>query len=221
MASGSDSNFKPAAKRFAALILPLALPLSSIRDLSFDRALGLYIDLAKDRNIAIDLASSLASSRARVRAVAKATAEARVRFRANNPLDYNRNRAFDPNCSHALDLARNFEKLKIFKDINFTRLITKLKELEAEVPDEKQPPESHRQFAERLNQIWFNTFQLNQEWVDLSKEEAEALSQYLYTTKLIVKCQKAALHISQEKWEEIEEVLLLPTAEIEQQKQKR
>ncbi len=182
MASGSDSNFKPAAKRFAALILPLALPLSSIRDLSFNRVLGFYIDLAKDRKIAIDLATSFASSRARVRAVAKATNEAYARFRANNSFDYDRNRAFDPkrtcdpNCSHALDLARNFEKLKTFKDINFTRLIAELKELEAEVPDQEQPRERHRQFAERFNQIWLNTIQLNQEWVDLSKDEVEALS---------------------------------------------
>ncbi len=219
--SGSVSNFKPAAQRAAALILPLALPLSSVCDLPFDRTLELHTALAPDRNIAINLASNLASSRARVRATAKALAEARARFHANNPLDYDRNRAFepkrtfDPNCSLALDLAHNFKTLKIFKNINLTMLIAELKVLEAEVPDEEQPPELRREYAERFNQTWFNAIQLHQEWVDLSEEEAEALSKYLYANKLMVRCKEASLRISQEKWEEIEETLLLPIAEIE------
>lgn len=93
-------------------------------------------------------------------------------------------------------------------------LIAELKALEAEVSNEDQPLAVHREYAERFNQRWFNAIQLHQEWVDLSEEEAEALSKYLYANKLIDMCKEASLHISQEKWEEIEETLLLPISKL-------
>ena len=161
---------------------------------------------------------------ARVPATAKARAEAYARTRANNSLsgknesDFEQKQGFDSNCAHALDLALSFEKSDFFKDVDFKLLVADLRKLNAEVPNEEQPFGAHQEFFKHFNQIWFNTFQLQQTLIDLPSNEVEAVSKYLYVAKLIVKCKEVATQVCHEKWKRIEENFLLPIAEIEKRK---
>ena len=104
---------------------------------------------------------------------------------------------------------RELEKLKIFNNINFTVLIARLEALRAKVPDDQQPPEVLRAFANRLQETLLNAFNITQEMVNLSKEEAKTLGDYLYANHLIIQCKQAAVRVSPKTWEAIEARMLL------------
>jgi hypothetical protein len=104
------------------------------------------------------------------------------------------------------------------KDVDFKLLIADLRKLNAEVPDEVQSLDDYQEFIKHFNQTWFNTFQLHQVWIDLTSDEVEAVSKYLYITKLTMNCKEVATQICQEKWRRVEENFLLPIAEIEKRK---
>jgi hypothetical protein len=111
--------------------------------------------------------------------------------------------------AQAINYSRELEKLKIFNNINFTVLIARLEALRAKVPDDQQPQEARRVFAERLQETLLNAFNLTSEMVNLSKEEAEALGDYLYANHLIIQCKQAAVRVSPQTWEAIEARMLL------------
>ncbi|MEP0877547.1 hypothetical protein NDA00_17185 [Funiculus sociatus GB2-M2] len=98
------------------------------------------------------------------------------------------------------------EKLKIFNNVDFDVLIIQLK---AQISDNQQLLESPPEFAERLLQTWLKAFKLNLEMLNLSKEEADTLENYLYANYLIIQCKEAAVRVSPKTWEEIEERMLL------------
>ncbi|MEH2406400.1 NACHT domain-containing protein [Nostoc sp.] len=108
-----------------------------------------------------------------------------------------------------IDYTGELEKLKIFNNVDFTILSAKLKALKTKVPDDKQPREVLRAFAPHLQQTLLNAFNLTQEMVDLSEEEAKALGDYLYTNYLIIQCKQAAVRVSPQTWEAIEARMLL------------
>ena len=61
---------------------------------------------------------------------------------------------------NAIANARELKELRIFKDVNLTVLIAKLKALKAKIPDEKQPKEAHRTFVKRWLPNWLVAFNL-------------------------------------------------------------
>jgi len=109
----------------------------------------------------------------------------------------------------ALANASKLEKLKIFKDVNWTELINQLKVLETQIPSDNEPEEVHQRFLNRFIQTWQNALHLAPELVNLSKEEAEALSNYLYANRLILQCKEAAVWVSAKTWENIESRMLM------------
>ncbi len=111
---------------------------------------------------------------------------------------------------NAIANPRELKKLKIFKNEDLAVLIDRREALRAKAPDNKQPLEMHREFelADCILQTWLNILNLSPEIVNLSKEEAEALKNYLYANLLIVRCKQAATRVTPEAWEGIEERLL-------------
>jgi predicted NACHT family NTPase len=106
----------------------------------------------------------------------------------------------------AIQLSDELEKLKIFKNVNFTVLIVKLKALKARVPNNKQPEAVRQAFCNRIMQTWFNALNLSLEIVKSSEEE---LDNYLSMNMLMLRCKKAAVRVSPKTWEAIEERMLL------------
>ncbi len=186
--SGSESDYKPAAKRAVALFLALDLTQSIAVDSARVQALDLDIDHV--RELALEIDESLSLDRA---------------------IDIVLIRAL--NLEHAIDLAiaiaRKFEELKIFQDVNFTLLIAKLHALKAKVPQYQESPSARRIFIEQINQTWLDAIKLRREWIrGLSRQEVSALDQYLSTNLLIVQCRKAAVRVSPRTWSLIENGLL-------------
>ena len=113
----------------------------------------------------------------------------------------------------AITIVCELKELKIFKDVSFTVLITRLEALKAKIPDEKQPKEAHRTFVKRWLQTWLVAFNLPPELINLSEEEAEAWKNYFYANYLIIQCKEAAVRVSPKTWAEIEERMLLVPGE--------
>jgi energy-coupling factor transporter ATP-binding protein EcfA2 len=111
--------------------------------------------------------------------------------------------------TNAIAYAEELEKLKIFKDVNWTELINQLKVLLTQIPSDNEPEEVHRRFRNHFLQTWQNALHLAPELVNLSEEESKALNNYLYANHLILKCKEAAVWVSAKTWGDIESQMLM------------
>jgi hypothetical protein len=184
--AGSESNLKPVAKRAIANANAIAIA----------------------NAIANTNASANAITNAYIYAIANAIAFA-------NAIAYAYANAYVNAYTNAETIAdiitytRQLEELKVFKGINFTVLIARLEALKAKVPDDKQPKQVRRAFAKQILQTLLKAFCLNPELVNLSEEEAQAWTNYLYANYLMMRCKEAAVRVSLKIWAEIEERMLL------------
>ena len=117
-----------------------------------------------------------------------------------------------PSLEFACDLVRKFEEHKIFRNIDYQGLISKLEALQDEAPIEipavYADGEGYR-FYDRILQVWLESLEFQEEWLDLPYEESYALANYLYISELMVRCKEAAIQISREVWQGIEERMLV------------
>ncbi len=104
-----------------------------------------------------------------------------------------------------------FEKIKIYKNVNYKGLIDRLREIEGQFPD-YNPSESDRILSVALN--IFDTFlqetHLDPNLISIYGLEAKALEEYFYANWLIVQCKNAAVRVSPRVWQTIEDVMLMP-----------
>jgi hypothetical protein len=63
-------------------------------------------------------------------------------------------------------------------------------------------------FSVFLFHIFCDTFFLDPKWLDLSKEEGDALIDYFYVNELIIRCNEAAVGVSPQTWAGIEARML-------------
>jgi hypothetical protein len=140
-------------------------------------------------------------------AIANANANAIAYFNANATANANVT-AYD--IASAIVYADQLEKLKIFQDVNWTKLITQLEALKTKIPGQDEPRNVHQEFHHILAQIWQKALHLTTELVSISEEEIKELNNYLYANLLILKCKEAAVWVSAKNWEAIESRMLLP-----------
>jgi NACHT domain len=99
-------------------------------------------------------------------------------------------------------------EFEIYTGSDLQRAINQSEKLKTEIPDESQPKEIHQAFALKLIKIWLTAFQLTPDMVDLSKDELQALDNYLYAHLLLVECERAAVRRTPEVWSQIESRML-------------
>ncbi|MBD1884758.1 NACHT domain-containing protein [Microcoleus vaginatus] len=202
----SEGDFKPVGKRAAAITIAIAIAIANPN----------AIHNANDIAITIVYAYTIA----KVNDIAIADTIANVIHKAiGNALDNAFGNALDnpspktntnaDTIANAIAFAQELKKIKIFKEVNLTQLIAQLEELQKQLPDADQREPIHLAFFDRFLDIWCNALHLNLEIVKLSKEEAEALGDYLYANDLIVESKEAAVRISAKTWEEIESRMLV------------
>jgi hypothetical protein len=83
-----------------------------------------------------------------------------------------------------------------------------LKNFIGELEQLKAMEEANQAKPEQLKQLGINELGLHEAAVDLKLEEVEALGQYLKALQLIVDCKDAAVSLSSEAWEKIENEFL-------------
>jgi hypothetical protein len=196
--NASEGDFKPVGKRAAAIAIAKVKGITN--------AIANAIANAYPNAYTYAYANAYANAKANAYAYAKAKANAYANGKANAYVY-----AYSNAYAYALTiaLAEELKKIKIFKEVNWTELIAQLRELEKQLPDSEQPKQIHFAFADRLVDTWCHGLHLNPEILKLSKEEAEALRDYLFANLLIIQCKEAAVRISAKTWEEIESRMLL------------
>jgi len=198
---GSQGDYKPVGKRAVAIALALANALANANALAYaanSRSLA---------NAALALAYALPNALAYANTLALANA-----LDNDEIIDYANVLTFALANANAkiIDYISSIEKLQIFNQkLNFTVLLTQLEALKAKIPDDKQPKEIHQAFAKTLRETLLKGFNLTPEMVNLSKEEINALDNYLYANFLIIQCKDAALSVTKTTWEAIEARMLL------------
>ena len=197
---GSESNFKPVAKRAIAnansYAIAIAYANTNVDAIAVAYA---YANTKADAN-PYAIANAVANADAITNAITKAIAITNPNLNTN---------AIASAIAIAITYTHQMEELKVFKGINFTVLIARLKALKAKAPDDKQPEEVRQAFAKQFVQTLLKAFRLNPELVNLSEEEAEAWKNYLYANYLMMQCKEAAVRVSPKTWAEIEERMLL------------
>lgn len=205
----SGGNVKPAAKRATALFLALN------RDRALDLVRVLNGNLAKTLDLVrtLDLLRSPAPisaiDLARVVNLARRLDPKCVPARANA-----RNRMVAQNSSRTIAkavidaLVTQFEKNKVFTNVNFGALIDRLKLLRLDAPNSSQPEEAMQSFNDRMSRVWLNALRIDSDFVNLTEAELSALENYLYANWLIVRCKQAAVRVSPQTWGAIEDRML-------------
>jgi hypothetical protein len=151
---------------------------------------------------AITIANAYAIAIAKVNGIAIAIANAIAYL---NP----KANAYAITIANAIAGAEEFKKIKIFKDVNWTKLIAQLTALKDRFADANQSDQIDLAFFDHVLDTWCNALHLNIGIVKLSNEEAEALKDYFYANYLIIQCQAAAVRISAKTWEKIESRMLV------------
>jgi len=184
----SESSYKPVIKRTIAIFLALDLARALALDHARVRALDLDIDRAHTLILALEHTVIL-----------------------NRSLDLAIARVLDLErmLDLVLDIAHRFEEMKIFSEVKFNVLIAWLEAFRAKAHHHQQNPPMRQAFIEQIHQTWLNALNLQQDWIRLSRKEVTALDQYLSSNLLIVQCKHAAVWISPQTWEAIENRMLL------------
>ncbi|MEH2434565.1 MAG: hypothetical protein V7K25_09980 [Nostoc sp.] len=208
--AGSEGNYKPVGKRASAIAIAYAI--------TFPKK-AITIGIAKAYAIATTYAISYADAYADdfdIYAIAYDDAHAHaIATRTTIPISDSHFYIYTISILNTVSIANTIihklEKLKIFifNKVHFTLLIARLKALQTKMSDYKQLLEAELPFFESIQQTWLNAFNLTQEMVNLSKQEAEALRDYLYANHLIIQCKQAAVRVSPQTWEAIEARMLL------------
>ncbi|NJM74868.1 MAG: hypothetical protein HC852_02740 [Acaryochloridaceae cyanobacterium RU_4_10] len=145
-------------------------------------------------------------------------------FSPTFPIDRNNVRELtfihESNLTVALDLAiqysRAIDHLNIInRSINFSVLIRDLESSKSQVPDDEQPFEVLEAFSERFLQMWCKDLGLERELLNHSESEVQALVDYFYICKLMVRYKESAVRVSRDVWESIENAMVMPTLENE------
>ena len=76
------------------------------------------------------------------------------------------------------------------------------------LPDNNASSTASENWADELECFWLETLELNKAALTFTKEEAEALENYLYATELLIRCKNAAIRIPKQAWAELEAQLL-------------
>ena len=204
---GSQGDYKPVGKRAVAIALAKAFSIAIALDYAYAKAFAYALEYAKANANALTYAYTNANSYAYAITIENdktytSTVTKVITNRITNPISY-----VIFNITKYID---EVSKLNIYNQkLNFTLLVTRLKALQAKIPDDKQPKQAHLAFAKKLIETLLNGLNLTPEMINLSKEEIKALENYLYANHLIIQCKEAAVRVSPATWEGIEARMLL------------
>lgn len=95
-----------------------------------------------------------------------------------------------------------------FQAETFNSITTHLTKHQQSIPKVSDSLKTWRTWAEKLNLIWLEALELDQDAITLSRQEAIDWKHYMYANKLLLKCKQAAIRIPRVEWEKLENRLL-------------
>lgn len=227
--SGSESEMKPAAKRAIALCLYLSVAVSRSLDMDCSleparhRARALVdgiactIDPSTIRNFAQNTGRKSFNVIAEVAAINPElipllNPQHEIDFPADQKLNFNCDKDLYKLVGLALAIAHDLQEKAIFKEVDFHSLISRLKGFREKLVNHQILPEARQDFAHEVLQTWCHSFSLDPELIKLSEAETKALGDYFYANLLMLRCKVAAVQLSPDVWQAIEQrILLIPS----------
>ncbi|PSB35755.1 hypothetical protein C7B82_00225 [Stenomitos frigidus ULC18] len=207
---GSEGDFKPAAKRSAAIFIS---PACAHNILALTSALcpNLYYGLD---SISLDLCifDEALTPNPNLDFFCNIIPELDLAI-SYNP-DLLRDEVFIFNQVFALfrrsvrNLAQAIVQLEIFNLVYSDTLSGKLNALEAKHSGITQSYEARYDLIKSVRRTWYLALSFDPDWLDWSEAEVESLNNYLYANELIVRCKEAAVRVSPKVWAGIEERML-------------
>ncbi len=207
----SPGYFKPVSKRAISLANALALDYVSVLAYTNEDAYAFDNTINSAYSLDNSLDSTLAYAFNNAYALGNALdtafdfANANVFVFSNTYLLDN-----DRVVQEFIDYTRWSEKFQIYRNVNYSQLITTLEKLKQQIPNKKESKQVHQAFSQQIIQAWLKAFHLSPKIFDLSSFEIRALDNYLNTNRLMLECKNAAVWSLQETWSEIESRMLLP-----------
>lgn len=194
--NNSAGDIQPVGKRAIVLASALALTKNNISALvnAYSEDNTYFFANA----YAYSLRSAIANTKAIANTYANTYANADIPALAENALE------------NFIDHTQWSEQYQIYRDVNYSQLIATLKELQQNMPQEKEKKEVFPAFGKQMIEIWLKAFQLQTEMVELSKQEIKELDRYFYANLLMVECEQAAVLVLRKTWQEIESRMLMP-----------
>jgi len=205
--AGSEGDIKPVGKRAIAIVLALAINLSTANPLAYYVAYLYADDYVNALANALTNAevNAYASAFALVFAKVNAFAEANADADADADADAYADNSF---ISFVINYVGQFEKFKVFNNVNFSILLARLESIKSKIAGKNQPLEVRINLINETIKTLLEDFDISSEMINLSQAEVKELENYLYVNHLIVQCQKAAVRVSPQTWEAIEDRML-------------
>ncbi|MBW4471158.1 MAG: NACHT domain-containing protein [Stenomitos rutilans HA7619-LM2] len=208
--AGSEGDFKPVAKRSAAIFISPACA-NNILALTSALCPNLYYGLD---SISLDLCifGAALTPNPNLDFFRDIISDLDLAIRYNP--DLLQDEAFIFNEVFALlrrcvrNLTQAIVQLEVFNLVYSDTLSSRLNVLEAKPFGIPQSCEARSDLIESIRRTWYLALSLDSDWVDWSEAEAEALNHYLYANELIVRCKEAAVRVSPQVWAGIEERML-------------
>ncbi|MEM7063874.1 MAG: NACHT domain-containing protein [Cyanobacteria bacterium P01_B01_bin.77] len=113
-------------------------------------------------------------------------------------------KSHDQRSSIDEDLKNN----EIFASSDFLSLFEQLNRLSLNIPSTQYPSHVHRKFLDDLKKVCLGVLKIDESWLMMSREEAQACQDCLYVTLLMLKCRKEAKRVSPERWKSVQEQIL-------------
>ncbi|MBE9068155.1 NACHT domain-containing protein, partial [Leptolyngbya cf. ectocarpi LEGE 11479] len=102
----------------------------------------------------------------------------------------------------------DLKKNEIFASSDFLSLFEQLNRLSLNIPSTQYPSHVHKKFLDDLKKVCLGVLKIDESWLMMSREEAQACQDCLYVTLLMLKCRKEAKRVSPERWESVQEQIL-------------
>jgi predicted NACHT family NTPase len=210
----SSGDFQPVGKR--AITIAFANAYANAYAIANANAIAIANAIAYANAYAYAIANAIANANAIAYAIAYANANAyayaNANANANAIANANANaNAYTNAIKYFIEYAEWAMQFEIYHGLDLENTIEQLKKLQTQIPDDQQPNEKHQAFGQQLISIFLAAFHLTPEMVNLSKEEVEAMDNYLYATRLLIECDRAAVRRTSEIWKQIEGRMLRPT----------
>lgn len=166
-------------------------------------ALGVALDRALDitRTIAVDQAIDRALS-VILDLVLMLNSSVAVEFDRIMLLDLDVGPKRNLDLALPLGVALDLKRLQVFPGGRIAWLISRLEALKSRGAD--VPPEG----IKAVFDLWLQALNLEEEWLQISPEEAQQLYHYLQICLLIERCRRVAVRVSRQTWERIQTQML-------------
>ena len=187
MTQGTSGPYKPLVKRIIALAIALDRALDVTRSLTVDQAIDRALNLTIDLALSVDLSIAVELDRLMM-------------------LDLDTGPGRHVDLSFTLGVALELKRMQTFPDHKIAWLISRLEALKSRsIADDG---------VRAVFELWLKALDLEEDWLQISLEEAQQLQNYLQVCLLMEQCQRVAVRVSRCTWDHLERQMLCPLSGI-------